>query len=340
MVSPVAHTMAEVQVNGTQVPVALWYPNKVAEMLGESRTSYQYVIDIGGIAKRLNVGWLLGWLPRMEYVLPFAGVTYNESSPAASAAGGPNDYIMFTHGFLGSPFDMAHVCEALAARGFTVAAPEFPESLSASYMNTNSITRAEIVSATRDLIDGGRSGRWGSFGHSAGAGTTLSQPGAFSLGRCGLCPGFRGYNGTDPLLLIASEGDAVNKLLVNNGIDIQANLLADAVEGRGETKMYARASEIYIESAPPRRGALIYKEEGELLAGAKQQPNHLSFLWTGVDEAMIDILSPFLPIAKTLRLFVLDFDTYIEARDAEVTAAEVAPAILRFFAAGSRNANE
>ena len=31
---------------------------------------------------------------------------------------------MFTHGFLGSPLDMAHVCEALAERGFTVAAPE------------------------------------------------------------------------------------------------------------------------------------------------------------------------------------------------------------------------
>ena len=39
---------------------------------------------------------------------------------------------------------------------------------------------------------------------------------------------------------------------------------------------------------------------------------------------------------QALGLFLLDFDVYVEARDAEVTACEVAPMVLRFFAAGSR----
>ena len=177
--------------------------------------------------------------------------------------------------------------------------------------------------------------RWGLFGHSAGAGTTLKQPGTYSLGRCALCPGYRGYEESDPLLVIASEGDAVNQLLVSNGVDVQENLRAEAEAGR-ETRMYTRASEVYAEKSPPQRGALIYKDGGVLPAGASQLPNHISFLWTGVDEAMIELLSPFLPVAKALRLFVLDFDTYLEARDAEVTAADVAPAVLRFFAANSR----
>ena len=329
------HAIGEVDVSGTRVPVALWYPKGVSPSVGEARGTYSYVIDIGGIARNFRVGWLLGWLPRKEFSLPPSGSIYDEPSPSSSAAQKPGDAIIFTHGFLGSPLDMSHVCEALAERGFTVAAPEFPESLCASFKNPDGISRAEIVAATRELVDGGRGVRWGLFGHSAGAGTTLKQPGTFSLGRCALCPGYRGYEESDPLLVIASEGDAVNQLLVSNGVDVQVNLRAEAEAGR-VTTMYTQASDVYAEKSPPQRGALIYKDGGALPAGATQLPNHISFLWTGVDEAMIELLSPFLPVAKALRLFVLDFDTYLEARDAEVTAADVAPAVLRFFAANSR----
>ena len=122
----------------------------------------------------------------------------------------------------------------------------------------------------------------------------LSQPGEYQLGRVGLCPGFRGYEGSDRLLVIASENDAVNKLLVSNGVDIEQNLLADAAQGRGETTMYAALADAYAERTPPKRGAFIYKEGGTPPAGAKQNPNHISFLWESVDDAMIELLSPFL----------------------------------------------
>ena len=121
------HAIGEVDVSGTRVPVALWYPKGVSPSVGEARGAYSYVIDIGGIARNFRVGWLLGWLPRKEFSLPPSGSIYEEPSPSSSAAQKPGDAIIFTHGFLGSPLDMSHVCEALAERGFTVAAPEFPD---------------------------------------------------------------------------------------------------------------------------------------------------------------------------------------------------------------------
>ena len=95
----------------------------------------------------------MGWLPRREFDLPTAGGVASDDEGASTGT----DAIMFTHGFLGSPLDMAHICEALAARGYTVAAPEFGESLCASYANAP--PRAEIVAATRELVDGGGAAR-------------------------------------------------------------------------------------------------------------------------------------------------------------------------------------
>ena len=73
------------------------------------------------------------------------------------------------------------MCEALARDGFTVLAPELPESLAASYQDDDGIlTREKIIEASRELVGGQR---WGIFGHSAGAGSALRQPGSYTLGR-------------------------------------------------------------------------------------------------------------------------------------------------------------
>ena len=47
---------------------------------------------------------------------------------------------------------------------------------------------------------------------------------------------------------------------------------------------------------------------------------------------MASLLAPLVPLAKLLGLFLLDFDVYLEARDADATAARVVPAVRRFFA--------
>ena len=46
---------------------------------------------------------------------------------------------------------------------------------------------------------------------------------------------------------------------------------------------------------------------------------------------MVRLLSPLIPVAKALGLFLLDFDVYTERRDAEPTARLVVPAVRRFF---------
>lgn len=52
---------------------------------------------------------------------------------------GQNQAIIVTHGFLGSRYDLAHVCERLAADGFVVIAPEFPESISGHYAKPSAL---------------------------------------------------------------------------------------------------------------------------------------------------------------------------------------------------------
>ena len=70
----------------------------------------------------------------------------------------------------------------------------------------------------------------------------------------------------------------------------------------------------------PRRAALILDE-----------PNHLSFLSEGVNDAMIQFLSPLLPVAQTLQIPVLDFDRYKESRDSKATAELYHPVVVRYL---------
>ena len=51
---------------------------------------------------------------------------------------------------------------------------------------------------------------------------------------------------------------------------------------------------------------------------------------------MVSLLSPLIPVAKALGLFMLDFDVYCENLDAEQTAAALVPALRRFFLTSSR----
>ena len=56
----------------------------------------------------------------------------------------------------------------------------------------------------------------------------------------------------------------------------------------------------------PLRGALLFTGSGPNAA----LPNHISFLWSRSNDALLSFLSPLLPVAKLLRIFVLDFDVY------------------------------
>jgi dienelactone hydrolase len=311
----------KVDVAGLSVPVAVWAP--VASLpIGEITETYAYTISVGRIASRLGVRWL-SWLPSRSFDLPPAGVADDRAFPRTAR---PGDALIFAHGFLGSPYDMAHICEALAAAGFIVAAPEMPESLAASY--AGAITRGEIVSATRRMVDAtGTGGRWGIFGHSAGGGTALRHPGHFPLGRAAIAAGLAsGTQNGDPLFVVASDGDGCSRMMRARGASMAEQLAAAAAAGVPAT-IFSTADAAYASTAaPPPVGALLYLD-----AQAGLLPNHISFLWRGTNEAMFEVLAPLLPLARALNLFLLDFDVEIVSRLAEPTAKQLTPALCRFF---------
>ena len=309
-------SMRSFDLNGRTIPLAVWTP--AARVYGEvSRPlDYPYAIDIGKIAAKLKVGWLR-WLPRFDRPLPCGAAAW-ESLPSRAREG---DTLVFAHGFLGSPYDLAHICEALACDGYTVLAPELPESLAASYRDDEGVlTREEIIATAREQVGGQR---WGIFGHSAGAGSAIFQRGAYTLGRVALCGGLRGgYQALDdPIFLIASDGDGCNRF---QPVPIRAILEAEADAGR-PTTVFATLEEAYVDTSAtvPRRGAFIFRATKGVADGAGDQiadgvaddlvdrteahaplPCHISFLWSRSNEALIAILAPLLPLAKALGLFV------------------------------------
>lgn len=123
--------------------------------------------------------------------------------------------------------------QRLAADGFVVLAPEFPESLTGSFpshqlhklsYHSSEVEETEalgqrflIVRAARNLLP--PKTQWGIFGHAVGAVHAQAQPGHFALGRVVIAPSFGPasvhtyYRGEDPLFVISSEGDGCYKVL-------------------------------------------------------------------------------------------------------------------------------
>lgn len=85
-----------------------------------------------------------------------------------------------------------------------------------------------------------------------------------------------------------------------------------------------RASEAGGEGVP-RQAFVAYEGPGS--------PNHISFLASRTNDAMIETLSPLLPVAKALNIPMLDFDVYAEALDSDRVAAELVPAVVSWLCA-------
>ena len=120
----VRYSTTSVVVGSQTIPMAVWCPEPLLPKgVWQPAEAYPYTVDVGRIAAKLKVGWLT-WLPSRTFTLDRARVA---SAPQLSTAarqglrpGG--DALIFAHGFLGSPYDMAHACEALASDGFVVKA--------------------------------------------------------------------------------------------------------------------------------------------------------------------------------------------------------------------------
>ena len=74
----------------------------------------------------------------------------------------------------------------------------------------------------------------------------------------------------------------------------------------------------------PSRAFLIFNNPTNAL-------KHISFLTEGTNDAMVQFLSPLLPLARALGIPVLDFDKYQISRDSKSTGDVVIPLVVDYL---------
>jgi hypothetical protein len=230
---------------------------------------------------------------------------------------------------------MAHACEKLASEGFIVAAPEFGESLSASFDPNDQTTHAAVLKATRTLVEAAWSTPivgWGCFGHSMGAFAVTDDAKQttwpMKLGRVPICGIHQdGYTGNDPLLVIASKGDGV----------IPASRVEERLKQCDRNTPSVSEAEIRAQGPQCLDAESISSGGGSSVSGPYRAalfmdtPCHVSFISPATNAAMQSLLGPLLPLARCLKVRLLDFDVYQRTQDAEETAKVFLPVLLRFF---------
>jgi hypothetical protein len=262
--------------------------------------------------------------------------------------------IVLAHGYLGSRFDLSHLAERLATRGFVCVAPEYPESLAASYERKEGLDRSvitkELLQTLQHTWNIGASS-YGIIGHSLGCGTCLST-GDASWTRIlisGGLPREVQRNGqsmpeSKNILYITSTNDGVTSRFNSGG-------------GTGTVPRlpagYQLLDEDQVAAILLTRGSSTSSKEDPSTTSAQQQqqqqkrillptkalfqidrsdgPNHISFLAEGVNDAMVDFLSPLLPLAQAMNIPVLDFDRYQQSRDSVATAQVYQPLVIAYL---------
>lgn len=200
----------------------------------------------------------------------------------------------------------------LGGSGFVCVAAEFPESLAASYDRVDGLDRKKIMSQLLDDI--GKKWQinpssYGIVGHSLGCGTALAT-GDASWSRVCIAGFLKRRDGT------RVEGNVLSILSTNDGT-------AKFSGFRGVEDVPTDMAVLDLNNLPsniPPRSALVM-----------EKPNHISFLADGVNNAMIDLLSPLLPVAQALSIPVLDFDKYKESRDSDETAEVIIPLVKKYL---------
>lgn len=300
-----------------KVPVSCWFPMTSSE--GEQRhqaaPDYPYRISLQKIAKLLANWELPSFFVRSFRVIPSRPLVDGVDQPFPS-----NDLpvVLLAHGYLGSRFDLSHLAEMLGEQGFVCIAAEYPESLAASYEPCPGLDRRKINESLLKSLRNDwqiKAASFGIVGHSLGCSTAL-QIGDKSWARV-LVSGFPrtpdGRFASSNFLLVTSTNDGVVSRFLRgvNAVPDDVAILNDNFFGQDK------------EAPIPRRSALIFEQP--------DGPNHISFLTEGVNDAMINFLSPLLPLARLFNIPVLDFDRYAISRDSVQTSAIVLPLILRYL---------
>lgn len=350
--SPIAYRslslpMKEFDVN---IPVAVWYPitsslsSSIPSSISSSiPSSYKHSISVPRIGQLLaSIDFIPSFVQKKYDLEPSIPVLDGTTIPLPFQEEIP-PIVFLAHGYLGSRFDLSHIAESLTQQGFLCISAEYPESLAASYPRMENLDRTIITnmllnalhdetffpfpsSSSSSSSSTKPTFRYGIIGHSLGCGT-VTNTGDKSWVRVCIAgyPGEREDTVGGDLLFISSINDgAVSMERLRGAIPsdlVQWNESNEEIH----SLVAARASHNNDEVLPsiPRRTALIFESD--------TGPNHISFLAGGVNNAMIDLLSPLLPVAQFLKIPVLDFDRYQKSQDSKPTADIVIPVISAYL---------
>jgi hypothetical protein len=149
--APIGYRSTSVNVGGQTVPVAQWYPLSREEVAqaepaqGKDKP-YRYRIGIANLFKAF-LGVKLP-IPSPEVRSGDVVTVREDGTPMPGCKNG----IIFCHGMLGSRFDMADLCSALARKGFVVSAADFAECISASFTPNEATSRDAIIKAEMERL--------------------------------------------------------------------------------------------------------------------------------------------------------------------------------------------
>jgi acetyl esterase/lipase len=334
---------------GVEVPVACWYGSRSSSPspTTSAPVSYEYRISVR------RIGQLLA---KWNFIPEFASRVFqlpptNTRHEVVSSTGGlehiadkTRPVVLLAHGFLGSRFDLSHLAEEIAATTDAIVfSPEYPESLGASYDRTSdALDRTVITDALLSMVKSQlRPSAYGAIGHSLGCGTVL-KTGTKDWARICLAGYPRQYNNNNApvpgnVLIVTSVNDGLISMMTKM-VAKQQGISSATVKTPAETiaEMIPSDFDILKESdllgniknseaiaAIPTRSILVYDRS--------DSPNHISYLTGSVNDAMIDFLSPLLPVAQLFQIPVLDFDQYQNSRDSDVTSQSYFPIVLTYL---------
>jgi fermentation-respiration switch protein FrsA (DUF1100 family) len=153
----------------------------------------------------------------------------------ATTAGGPWPVVVFAHGFEVGPDPYVALCEAWAAAGYVVAAPEFPltdAEVAGDYLDESDIDNqpddvrfvfASLLAPDSPLAGLVDAGRLAVAGHSDGGVTALAVAGAPLPGLRGVialsaAPAYEGAVDSPPLLVVQGDDDDIDPY--ENGVAV------------------------------------------------------------------------------------------------------------------------
>jgi len=314
---------------GVNVPVACWFPvdqNALQGPTTEGTDTVGILQQLSSYKHRISIRRIAQLLARIDWIPEFANRNFDLQPASSSVADGESlpfpkqgPVVLLAHGYLGSRFDLSHLAENLAKQGFICFAPEYPESLAASFTPLEGLDRRKITDKLLDSIANDwnvKGSSFGMVGHSMGCGTAI-ETGDETWARVCIA-GFPRQRDGSPIpgnvLFLSSMNDGVvslERLGGKQAIPSDFTMLDESTIREQTTGLL------------PSRAALIFDRP--------DAPNHISFLVESVGNAMIDLLSPLLPAAQAIGFPVLDFDRYKAAQDSKATAEVVHPIVTAYL---------